>query len=77
MAHLAIVVGIVIIFVGNIDNNEAISIVYDVLLNITNLVNIVFTALTLVPLCCRACGYNLCMKTAATIESHRKALEEQ
>ena len=32
-------------------------------------VNIVFTALTLVPLCCRACGYNLCMKTAATIES--------
>ena len=40
------------------------------------LVNIVFTALTLVPLCCRACGYNLCMKTAATIESHRKALRE-
>ena len=39
-------------------------------------VNIVFTALTLVPLCCRACGYNLCMKTAATIESHRKALKE-
>ena len=23
-------------------------------------INIVFTALTLVPLCCRACGYNLC-----------------
>ena len=40
------------------------------------LVNVVFTALTLVPLCCRACGYNLCMKTAATIESHRKALRE-
>ena len=40
------------------------------------LVNIVFIALTLVPLCCRACGYNLCMKTAATIESHRKALRE-
>ena len=39
-------------------------------------INIVFTALTLVPLCCRACGYNLCMKTAATIESHRKALRE-
>ena len=38
--------------------------------------NIVFTALTLVPLCCRACGYNLCVKTAATIESHRKALKE-
>ena len=37
------------------------------------LTNIVFTALTLVPLCCRACGYNLCMKTAATVESHRKA----
>ena len=40
------------------------------------LVNIVFIGLTLVPLCCRACGYNLCMKTAATIESHRKALRE-
>ena len=40
------------------------------------LVNVVFIALTLVPLCCRACGYNLCMKTAATIESHRKALRE-
>ena len=40
------------------------------------LVNIVFITLTLVPLCCRACGYNLCMKTAATIESHRKALRE-
>ena len=39
-------------------------------------VNVVFIALTLVPLCCRACGYNLCMKTAATIESHRKALRE-
>ena len=40
------------------------------------LVDVVFIALTLVPLCCRACGYNLCMKTAATIESHRKALRE-
>ena len=40
------------------------------------LVNVLFIALTLVPLCCRACGYNLCMKTAATIESHRKALRE-
>ena len=38
--------------------------------------NIVFTALTLVPLCCRACGYNLCMMTAATKKSHRKALKE-
>ena len=38
------------------------------------LVNFIFATLTLVPLCCRACGYNLCMKTAATIESHRKAL---
>ena len=40
------------------------------------LVNVLFIALTLVPLYCRACGYNLCMKTAATIESHRKALRE-
>ena len=39
-------------------------------------INIVFTALTLVPLCCRACGYNLCIETAATIEGHRKALRE-
>ena len=40
------------------------------------LANSVFVTLTLVTLCCRACGYNLCMKTAATIESHRKALRE-
>ena len=40
------------------------------------LVNFIFATLTLVTLCCRACGYNLCMKTAATIESHRKALRE-
>ena len=47
-----------------------------VLVNLLLFINIAFTALTLVPLCCRACGYNLCMKTAATIESHRKALRE-
>ena len=40
------------------------------------LANSIFATLTLVTLCCRACGYNLCMKTAATIESHRKALRE-
>ena len=40
------------------------------------LVNFIFTTVTIVTLCCRACGYNLCMKTAATIESHRKALRE-
>ena len=47
-----------------------------IVLTLPLFVKIVFTALTLVPLCCRACGYNLCMKTAATIESHRKALRE-
>ena len=40
------------------------------------LINIVFTLLTVVPLSCRACGYNMCMKTTATKESHRKALVE-
>ena len=35
------------------------------------LINIVFTLLTIVPLSCRACGYNMCMKTTATKESHR------
>ena len=40
------------------------------------LINIVFTLLTIVPLSCRACGYNMCMKTTATKESHRKALME-
>ena len=40
------------------------------------LVNIVFTLLTVVPLSCRACGHNMCMKTTATKESHRKALIE-
>ena len=53
-----------------------ITVIVYVLVCLPILVNIVFTALTLVPLCCRACGYNLCMKTAATIESHRKALRE-
>ena len=56
--------------------NYRISVIVYVLFGLPILVNIVFTALTLVPLCCRACGYNLCMKTAATIESHRKALRE-
>ena len=53
-----------------------ISVIVYVLFSLPILVNVVFIALTLVPLCCRACGYNLCMKTAATIESHRKALRE-
>ena len=53
-----------------------ITVIVYVLVCLPILVNIVFTALTLVPLCCRACGYNLCMKTAATVESHRKALRE-
>ena len=56
--------------------NYYITVIVYVLFGLPILVNIVFTALTLVPLCCRACGYNLCMKTAATIESHRKALRE-
>ena len=56
--------------------NYCISVIVYVLFGLPIIVNIVFTALTLVPLCCRACGYNLCMKTAATIESHRKALRE-
>ena len=46
------------------------------ILDLPFLVNVAFTTLALVPLCCRACGYNMCMKTAATIESHRKALKE-
>ena len=56
--------------------NYSISLILYVLYGLPILVTILFTALTLVPLCCRACGYNLCMKTAATIESHRKALKE-
>ena len=39
-------------------------------------VNIIFTSLTLVPMIARACGFNLCINTAATKESHRKALKE-
>ena len=74
--YLMIVVVIIIVHIGKINHRECIHIVYVLLLNLTIPVNIVFTALTLVPLCCRACGYNLCMKTAATIESHRKALRE-
>lgn len=55
---------------------SSLSVVVYLLLGLPISVNIIFTVLTLVPLCCRACGYNLCMKTAATIESHRKALRE-
>ena len=58
------------------DQYDYITVIVYVLVCLPILVNFVFTALTLVPLCCRACGYNLCMKTAATIESHRKALRE-
>ena len=58
------------------DQYDYITVIVYVLFGLPILVNILFTALTLVPLCCRACGYNLCMKTAATIESHRKALRE-
>ena len=46
------------------------------LVSVSFVIKIVFTVLVLMPLCCRACGYDLCMKTAATIESHRKALRE-
>ena len=56
--------------------NYSISMIIYVLFGLPIPISIVFIALTLVPLCCRACGYNLCMKTAATIESHRKALRE-
>ena len=61
---------------NNFNQFKGITIAAFVLVCLLLPVNIVFTALTLVPLCCRACGYNLCMKTAATIESHRKAMKE-
>ena len=41
-----------------------------------SLANSGFTALTLGPMCCRACGYNLCTRSVATRESHRQALRE-
>ena len=40
------------------------------------LVNVFLTVLALVPLCGRACGYNMCVRTIRTKESHRKALKE-
>ena len=40
------------------------------------LVNIGLTTLTMVPMCCRACGYNMCMRSLATRESHQQALRE-
>ena len=76
VVYLTAVVTLTIIYFGNVNNSEGMSIAYDILVFLTIPINIVFIALTLVPLCCRACGYNLCMKTAATIESHRKALRE-
>ena len=47
-----------------------------ILIFIAFLVNVFLTVLTLVPLCSRACGYNMCVKTVRTKESHRKALKE-
>ena len=76
VVYLTAVVTLTIIYFGNVNNSEGMRIAYGILVFLTTPINIVFTAMTLVPLCCRACGYNLCMKTAATIESHRKALRE-
>ena len=51
-------------------------IILSILASIIFSVNIIFTLLTLVPMCARACGFNLCTKTTASKESHRKALKE-
>ena len=40
------------------------------------LVNILLTTLALLPVCCRACGYNRCVRSVATRESHQRALKE-
>ena len=40
------------------------------------LVNIIFTTLALLPVCCRACGYNRCVMSVATRESLKRALKE-
>ena len=44
--------------------------------NSTILINIIFTTLALLPVCCRACGYNRCVRSVATRESHQRALKE-
>ena len=73
--YLMVVISLTVIWdlLGHYDKR---GVTINILLALPFLVKVVFIALTLVPLCCRACGYNLCMKTAATIESHRKALRE-
>ena len=70
--YLMIVVVFIFVYIENINNCKGTKIVYGLLLNLMIPVSIVFTALTSLPLYCRACGY----KTAATIESHRMALRE-
>ena len=40
------------------------------------LVNIILTTLALLPVCCRTCGYNRCVRSVATRESHQRALKE-
>ena len=74
--YLMVVISLTVIWdlLGHYDRRDVT--ILNILLALPFLVKVVFIALTLVPLCCRACGYNLCMKTAATIESHRKALRE-
>ena len=70
------VISISVSVLYNIAQISHMAVIEYLFLGLPILINIVFIALTLVPLCCRACGYNLCMKTAATMESHRKALRE-
>ena len=78
--YLVVVVALFSVSFIVTDITQALSIMVtvsiNILLGVPFLVSIVFILLTLVPLCCRACGYNMCMKTAATVESHRKALKE-
>ena len=57
--------------------NKMISLIAGIIyITLIFLVNVGFTAFTLVPMCCRALGYNMCMRSLATKESHRQALRE-
>ena len=76
-ADIVLVISLVLVlFVAGAITVTGYIIFLSIVLIIPFLINVLLTVLTLVPLCSRACGYNMCVKTVRTRESHRKALKK-
>ena len=76
-ADIVLVISLVLVLfvAGAISLTAYFSLPIILIIPLTFLINMLLTVLTLVPLCSRACGYNMCVKTVRTRESHRKALK--